>query len=102
MQLTDGAWIFDTDAIDAAVTKQQHDWYERDMLNAFTRHAYYRYKVIRDCVNRRKCKYMTVAKVREQLDDSDVMEFVCKLLKITEQEVNYFVEFADKHLEYIK
>ena len=53
MNLTDGIWTFDTEIIDTAITNSERDWYERDMLNAFTHYAYYRYKQIRDCVNAR-------------------------------------------------
>ncbi|WP_460012052.1 hypothetical protein [Lysinibacillus sp. CTST325] len=38
---TDGTWTYDTEMIDAAITNSQRDWYERDMLNAFTRYTYY-------------------------------------------------------------
>ncbi|MFC9540782.1 hypothetical protein ACFTQ7_12950 [Lysinibacillus sp. NPDC056959] len=102
MILTDGTWTYDTEIIDAAITNSQRDWYERDMLNAFTRYAYYRYKQIRDCVNTRKCKHMTVDKVREQLKSADKLPFTCELLRITADEVNYIVEFADQHLKYVK
>lgn len=102
MLLGDGTWSFDTKEIDDAVIKQQHDWYERDMLNAFTRYAYYRYKQIRDCVNSRKCKHMTIVKVRDQLTDDSKMQFICDLLRISDDEVKYIVEFADKHLQYVK
>jgi len=102
MILTDGTWTYDTDVIDITVMKTQRDWYERDMLNAFTRYAYYRYKQIRDCVNVRKCKHMTLDKVRKQLKSADKLQFTCELLRITADEVNYMVEFADQHLKYIK
>ncbi|MGN4124878.1 hypothetical protein ACMGD3_07655 [Lysinibacillus sphaericus] len=102
MILTDGTWTYDTEVIDAAITNSQRDWYERDMLNAFTCYAYYRYKQIRDCVNARKCKHMTLDKVREQLKSADKLQFTCELLRITGDEVNYIVEFADQHLKYVK
>lgn len=50
MQLTDGAWEFDTEKIEAALANTNRDWFERDMLKAFTRHAYYLYQQIRDKV----------------------------------------------------
>ncbi|MFE3573718.1 hypothetical protein [Lysinibacillus sp. NPDC059133] len=102
MQLTDGAWMFDTEDIDSAIKKSEHNWYERDMLNAFTRYTYYRYKQIRDCVNSRKCKYMTVDEVREQLAIESKLSFTTELLSITADEVHYIVDYADEHLEYIK
>lgn len=88
MQLTDGTWTYDTDVINAAVTNEYRDWYERDMLNAFTRYAYYRYKQIRDCVNTRKCKHMTIDRVSEQLLVQEKLQFVCELLRISADEVN--------------
>ncbi|WP_054770059.1 hypothetical protein [Lysinibacillus parviboronicapiens] len=102
MQLTDGTWTYDTDFIDAVVVRPQHEWYERDMLNAFTRYAYYRYKQIRDCVNTRKCKHMRIEKVREQLAIDNKLIFTSELLRITADEIHYIVGFADKHLQYVK
>lgn len=102
--LTDGAWQFQTEAIDAAIEldASERDWYQKDMLNAFNRYAYYRYKQIRDCVNTRKCKHMTVNKVRANLKDEAKLAFTVRLLKISPEEINYIVDFADEHLEYIK
>ncbi|MFE3576771.1 hypothetical protein [Lysinibacillus sp. NPDC059133] len=77
MQLTDGTWTYDTDIINVAATKEYRYWYERDMLNAFIRYAYYRYNQIRDCVNARKCKHMTIDKVREQLNSTYKLQFTC-------------------------
>jgi len=102
MIIQNGGWTYNTDVIDAVVTKDIHNWYERDMLNAFARYAYWRYKQIRDCVNSRKCKHMTIDKVRSQLQDDNRMGFTCSLLRITAEEVHYIVEFADQHLEYVK
>ncbi|OXS70225.1 hypothetical protein B1B04_18865 [Lysinibacillus sp. KCTC 33748] len=102
MQVTDGTWTYDTDVINAAITNEYRDWYERDMLNAFTRYAYYRYKQIRDCVNTRKCKHMTIDKVREQLKINNKFDFTCNLLSISAEEIWYIVDFADQHLKYVK
>ncbi|MFE3576890.1 hypothetical protein [Lysinibacillus sp. NPDC059133] len=102
MQLTDGTWTYDTDVINAAVINEYRDWYERDMLNAFTRYAYYRYKQIRDCINGRKCKHMTIDKVREQLKSTDKLQFTCELLSISAEEIWYIIDFADQHLKYVK
>ena len=102
MQLTDGTWTYDTDVINAAITNEYRDWYERDMLNAFTRYAYYGYKQIRDCVNASKCKHMTIDKVREQLKVPDKLQFTCGLLRITADEIHYIIDFADQHLKYVK
>lgn len=104
MQMTDGAWQFDSNEIDAAVELGEHErgWYQRDMLNAFTRYAYYRYKQIRDQVNKRKCKHMTIDKVRANLEDEQLLNRVCETTGITQEEVAYIIEHADLHLIYIK
>lgn len=102
MQLTDGAWEFDTDTIDTDITKTKRSWYERDMLNAFTRYAYYRYKQICDKVNTRKCKHMTIKKILAALQDENVLKNVCQALKISEEEIIYIIDFAGKHLKYVK
>ncbi|KGR88410.1 hypothetical protein [Lysinibacillus odysseyi] len=102
MNLTDGAWVFDPKKIDEAIGNDYRGWYERDMLNAFTRHAYYLYQQIRDRVNTRRCKHMTVEKVLKGLQDENVLKNVCQSLKISEEEVFYIVDFAGKHLKYVK
>ncbi|KYG90006.1 hypothetical protein A0U40_09790 [[Bacillus] sp. KCTC 13219] len=102
MIITNGGWSFDTNIIDSAIVKDVHGWYERDMLNAFNKYAYWRYKQIRDCVNTRKCKYMTVNKVKELLSEEKKLVFVTEVLRITSEEIFYIVNYADKHLKYIK
>ncbi|EFI68532.1 hypothetical protein JIN86_21230 [Lysinibacillus sp. HST-98] len=102
MQLTDGTQIFDTDIIDEAAKKRERDEQEREMLNAFARYAYLRYKQIRDKVNPRKCKYMYIHQVRQQLALPARLQRVCKLLTMTEEEVLYIVEFVRKYLKYVK
>lgn len=102
MIIQHGGWTYDTDVIRVTVTKDNCDGYERDILNAFARYAYWRYKQIRDCVNSRKCKHMTIDKVRTQLQNDNRMDFTCSLLRITVEEVHYIVEFADQHLEYVR
>ncbi len=102
MQLTDGTQIFDTDIIDKAAKKRERDEQEREMLNAFARYAYLRYKQIRDKVNPRKCKYMYIHQVRQQLALPARLQRVCKLLTMTEEEVLYIVEFVRKYLKYVK
>lgn len=102
MIIQHSGWTYDTDIIDVTINKDERGWYERDMLNAFARYAYRRYKQIRDCVNTRKCKHMTINKVRTRLQDDSKLDFTCSLLRITAEEVHYIVEFADQHLEYIK
>ena len=102
MQLTDGTRTFDTDIIDEAARKKERDEQEREMLNAFARYAYLRYKQIRDKVNPRKCKYMYIHQVRQQLALPARLQRVCKLLTMTEEEVLYIVEFVRKYLKYVK
>ena len=101
MQLTDGTQIFDTDIIDEAA-KRGSVMSRREMLNAFARYAYLRYKQIRDKVNPRKCKYMYIHQVRQQLALPARLQRVCKLLTMTEEEVLYIVEFVRKYLKYVK
>lgn len=95
-------WTFDTTIIDSIVEKDKRDGYERDMLNAFTRHAYFMYKRIRDCVNPRKCRAMPLPVVKEKLKQSKHMEFVTQMLHTTAEVVSYFISFAEKNLIYIK
>lgn len=102
MQLTDGSWIFETEEIEAAVMNLEREGYEREMLNAFARYAYLRYKQVRDTVNPRKCKYMFIDKVREQLKSQAKLRRVSSLLNMTEEEVQYIVAFVKKHLKYVK
>ena len=102
MQLTDGTQIFDTDIIDEVAKKRERDEQEREMLNAFARYAYLRYKQIRDKVNPRKCKYMYIHQVRQQLALPARLQRVCKSLTMTEEEVLYIVEFVRKYLKYVK
>ncbi|AVK96648.1 hypothetical protein FCT18_22250 [Lysinibacillus sphaericus] len=102
MQLTDGSWIFETEEVEAAVMNLEREGYEREMLNAFARYAYLRYKQVRDTVNPRKCKYMFIDKVREQLKSPAKLRRVSSLLNMTEEEVQYIVAFVKKHLKYVK
>lgn len=102
MQLTDGTRTFDTDIIDEAARKKERDEQEREMLNAFARYAYLRYKQIRDKVNPRKCKYMYIHQVRQQLTSPARLQRVCNLVGMTDEEVLYIVEFVRKYLKYVK
>ncbi|MFJ7666365.1 hypothetical protein ACIQXI_04615 [Lysinibacillus sp. NPDC097195] len=102
MQLTDGSWIFETEEIDEVVKLEEREAYERELLNAFARYAYMRYKQIRDHVNPRKCKYMLIDKVRDQLKSPAKLRRVCLILDMTEEEVQYIVAFVKKHLKYVK
>ncbi|MGE7928889.1 hypothetical protein [Lysinibacillus xylanilyticus] len=102
MQITDGTWTFDSETIDEAAKKLQRDEQEREMLNAFVRYAYLRYKQIRDSVNPRKCKYMRIDQVREQLKSPAKLRKVSNLFNISEEEVLYIVDFVKKYLKYVK
>jgi len=102
MQITDGTWTFDSDAIDEAANKMQRNEQEREMLNAFVRYAYLRYKQIRDSVNPRKCKYMRIDQVREQLKSPAKLRKVSSRFTISEEEVLYIVDFVKKYLKYVK
>ncbi|WP_285397974.1 hypothetical protein [Lysinibacillus sp. fls2-241-R2A-57] len=102
MQITDGSWTFDTEVIDEAAKKMERDEQEREMLNAFARYAYRRYKQIRNTVNPRKCKYMLVDQVHEQLKSPAKLQKVSKLFNMTDEEVQYIVEFVKKYLKYVK
>ncbi|MGE7909752.1 hypothetical protein [Lysinibacillus xylanilyticus] len=102
MQITDGTWTFESEKIDEAAKKLQRDEQEREMLNAFARYAYLRYKQIRDYVNPRKCKYMRIDQVREQLKSPAKLRKVSSRFNISEEEVLYIVEFVKKYLKYVK
>lgn len=45
---------------------------------------------------------MTIAKVRKALQEDNNLLNVCHALKIDEEKVFYIVDFADKHLKYVK
>ena len=102
MQITDGSWTFDTEVIDEVAKKIERDEQEREMLNAFARYAYRRYKQIRNSVNPRKCKYMWIDQVREQLKSPAKIRKVSQRFNMTNEEVNYIVEFVKKYLKYVK
>lgn len=102
MQLTDGTRTFDSETIDEAAKKVQRDEQEREMLNAFARYAYLRYKQIRDSVNPRKCKYMRIDQVREQLKSPAKLRKVSTQFHISEEEVHYIVDFVKRYLKYVK
>ncbi|MFF2176459.1 hypothetical protein ACFVT8_08380 [Lysinibacillus sp. NPDC058147] len=102
MQLSDGTRTFDSETIDEAAKKLQRDEQEREMLNAFARYAYLQYKKIRDSVNPRKCKYMMIDQVREQLKSPAKLRKVCTLFNISEEEVHYIIDFVKKYLKYVR
>ncbi|WP_241747051.1 hypothetical protein [Lysinibacillus sphaericus] len=102
MQITNGKWIFDSEVIDEVANKIQRDEQEREMVNAFARYAYLRYKQIRDSVNPRKCRYMRIDQVREQLKSPAKLRIVSSRFSISEEEVVYIVDFVKKYLKYVK
>lgn len=93
---------FDTDVLNHMLTLDKRTSLQCDILNTFNRHAYYRYKQIRDCVNTRKCKHMTIDKVRVELTNENKVLFTENLLQIPREEIFYFVNYADNHLEYVR
>lgn len=54
MIISDNGYEYDTDFIDSIKDKEDRTSVERDILNAFFRHAYYLFARIRDCVNPKK------------------------------------------------
>lgn len=93
---------FDTDELNHILTLDKRTSLQRDILNTFNRHAYYRYKQIRDCCNTRKCKHMTIDKVRNELTNENKILLITKLLGITREEIFYMVDYADEYLEYVR
>lgn len=100
--ITDGDWTFNTDKMIEYAKKTERTSYERDMLNQFIRHAYYMYCRIRDCVNPKKCKRLSLSTVRERLQDENSLIFTTDLLKISSEEVFFILDFAEKYLEVVR
>lgn len=101
MIIRDIGWEFDTDRLLAAAENEDRDWYERDMLNAFSRYCYRTYKQIRDSVNPRKCKNMKASKVKGLLSDEKNLNYTINLLNKEEKEIFFVIDFAEKYLKYI-
>ncbi|WP_144561598.1 hypothetical protein [Bacillus mycoides] len=101
MIIVDGDWRFDTDLMIQYAEKEERTSYERDMLNQFRKYAYWRYCQIRDCVNPRKCKRLTLIDVRERLQDKDKLKFTTDILKISSEEVFFILDFIETYFELV-
>ncbi|WJE51164.1 hypothetical protein QRE66_17855 [Bacillus cereus] len=101
MIIVDGSWIFDTDLMIQYAEKEERTSYERDMLNQFRKYAYWRYCQIRDCVNPRKCKRLTLIDVRERLQIESNLTFTIDILKISNEEVFFILDFIETYFELV-
>ncbi|MGQ3740792.1 hypothetical protein, partial [Bacillus sp. Fil] len=95
MIIVDGSWTFDTDLMIQYAEKDERTSYERDMLNQFRKYSYWRYCQIRDCVNPRKCKRLTLNDVRERLREEENLIFTTDILKISSEEVFFILDFIE-------
>lgn len=96
MIIKDNSIEYDTDYIEAAIAAgDKRDSIQRDILSMFSRHAYYRYNQIRDLTKQKKCRHMTIEKVREKVDVGSVST----RLGIQPEEVHYFIDFVDKYVK---
>ena len=102
MIIYDNSIKYDTEYIDAVMAKEERTSIERDIANAFFRHAYYLYMRIRDCVNPRKCKNMSLTKVREILRNEDKMQFTKHLTGLHSEQIHYILDYNEKYNEHIQ
>ncbi|ANC20960.1 hypothetical protein WR52_20055 [Bacillus cereus] len=101
MIIVDGSWTFDTDLMIQWAEKDERTSYERDMLNQFRKYSYWRYCQIRDCVNPRKCKRLTLNDVRERLREEENLIFTTDILKISSEEVFFILDFIETYFELV-
>ncbi|PEU62169.1 hypothetical protein [Bacillus cereus] len=101
MIIVDGSWTFDTDLMILYAEKDERTSYERDMLNQFRKYSYWRYCQIRDCVNPRKCKRLTLNDVRERLREEENLIFTTDILKISSEEVFFILDFIETYFELV-
>ncbi|MHB0802571.1 hypothetical protein PVK73_24035 [Bacillus thuringiensis] len=87
MIIVDDSWSFDTDFMMQYAEKDERTSYERDMLHQFRKYVYWRYCQIRDCVNPRKCKRLTLTDVRERLQKEENVIVTTDMLKISGEEI---------------
>lgn len=59
------------------------------------RELYYRYVMIRDCVNYKKCKKLPLKEVKERVNKQ--MDFVSNLCNLTEEEIIFAIDYCEKH-----
>lgn len=95
MIILDGTYEYETDYIDGVLAKSERDSIERTILNAFSRHAYYLYTRIRDCVTSRKCKKLSIEVVRVRLAEEHHFIFTSTNLKINREQINYILNFVE-------
>lgn len=95
MIILDGTYEYETDYIDNVLAKDERDSIERTILNAFSRHAYYLYTRIRDCVTSRKCKKLSIDVVRERLQEENHFIFTTTTLKLNYEQINYVLNFVE-------
>ncbi|PRT11255.1 hypothetical protein C6352_09930 [Bacillus thuringiensis] len=101
MIIVDGSWTFNTDLMIQYAEKDERTSYERDMLNQFRKYSYWRYCQIRDCVNPRKCKRLTLNDVRERLREEENLIFTTDILKISSEEVFFILDFIETYFELV-
>ncbi|MBG9580805.1 hypothetical protein ABE42_16785 [Bacillus thuringiensis] len=101
MMIVDGSWTFDTDLMIQYAEKDERTSYERDMLNQFRKYSYWRYCQIRDCVNPRKCKRLTLNDVRERLQEEGNVIFTTDMLKISSEEVFFILDFMERYFVFV-
>jgi len=80
---------------------EERNSYERDMLQQFRKYVYWRYCQIKNCVNIRKCKGGSLDKVKEKLQDENELNYTINLLKISNEEVFFILNFIEKYFEMI-
>ncbi|MBD8075734.1 hypothetical protein [Bacillus thuringiensis] len=101
MIIVDSSWTFDTDLMIQYAEKDERTSYERDMLNQFRKYSYWRYCQIRDCVNPRKCKRLKVNDVRKRLQEEENLIFTTDILKISNEEVFFILDFIETYFELV-
>lgn len=101
MIIVDGSWTFDTDLMIQYAERDERTSYERDMLNQFRKYSYWRYCQIRDCVNPRKCKRLKLNDVRERLQEEENLIFTTDILKISNEEVFFILDFIEAYFELV-
>lgn len=96
MIIKDDSIEYDTEFIDAALMNDNRNSIQRDVLNAFSRLAYYYYARVRDCVNTRKCKKLSIEVVRERLINDDLLAFTIRKTKLNEEQIHYLINHVEK------
>ncbi|MFC6038417.1 hypothetical protein ACFPYN_03010 [Paenisporosarcina macmurdoensis] len=98
MIIFDNSREYETTYIEELIRKEgQRTSVERDILNAFMRHAYYLFHRIRDCVNTRKCRKMKPYQVRERLEDANRLSFTMSKMNMNASQLDYIITFNQKY-----